>query len=535
LLLELDLTEVPVAPDPGDLLGQFRARGHPQLRPTLRALHDSAADKRVTGLVVKVGGRLPWAAMQELRLGVEAFAASGKPTVAWAESFPEGDMSSYVLACTFGQVWLQPTGDLGMLGVGIETTFVRGALDRLGVQPELEQRYEYKNTADRLLRTELSEAHRQSLDRLAKSIYDDAVAAVAAGRGLSEERVRELADTGPRTANEAREVGLVDRVGYRDEVYATVRAQLGGDVQLLFADRWRPRRWPRPFRHRGSGHVALVEVRGVITAGRSRRGPFGRQCGSDTVTAALRAAVAQDKARAVVLRVDSPGGTVSASESIWREVSRVRAAGKPVVVSMGNVAASGGYYVSCPADVIVAMPATLTGSIGVIGGKIVMRQLLDRLGLTTGSVWHGARSLMFSARREFSTDERERLAATIDTVYDDFVAKVAAGLDLPVAEVEQVARGRVWTGRDALQVGLVHELGGLRDAVRIARERADLPEDAPVRPAVHVPLLRQLGRAKNSEDPRAAISAGWPSLSDFTTPAGLSGPVALLMPPIAVR
>jgi protease-4 len=142
---------------------------------------------------------------------------------------------------------------------------------------------------------------------------------------------------------------------------------------------------------------------------------------------------------------------------------------------------------------------------------------------------------MFSARREFSTDERERLAATIDTVYDDFVAKVAAGLDLPVGEVEQVARGRVWTGRDALQVGLVHELGGLRDAVRIARERADLPEDAPVRPAVHVPVLRQLGRAKNSEDPRAAISAGWPSLSDFTTPAGLSGPVALLMPPIAVR
>ena len=291
-LLELDLTEIPAMPESDEWLARFRTRGRHQLRPTLRALHEAGTDRRVVGLVVKVGGRLPWATMQELRLGVSEFAASGKPTVAWAESFAEsGDMTAYVLAAAFDEVWLQPGGGLGMLGVGVETTFLRGALDRVGVEPELEQRHEYKNAADVLLRTEFTDAHRRALDRLAESVYDDAVVAIAQGRRLTAERVRELADTGPRTATEARDVGLVDRVGYRDEVYAAVRERVGADAELLFADRWRQRRSRarRLLRRRHGGHVALVEVRGVIAAGRSRRGPFGRQSGSDTIGAALRA------------------------------------------------------------------------------------------------------------------------------------------------------------------------------------------------------------------------------------------------------
>ena len=548
LLLELDLTEPPVTPDADDPLARWRARGRHQLRPTLRALHEAAADRRVMGLIAKVGGTLPWATVQELRLGVQAFTASGKPAVAWAESFAEtsGDMAAYVLASAFDEIWLQPGGGLGLLGVGVEATFVRGALDHLGIEPQIEQRHEFKNAADQVMRTEFSEAHRTALDRLAESVFTEAVTAIADGRGIDAARVRELADTGPRTAAQARDAGLVDRLGYRDEAYAAAKARAGDEAQLLFADRWHPHRRPKlPARRKG--HVALVEAHGAIMSGRSRRGPTGRQVGSDSVGAALRAAADDEHVRAVVLRVDSPGGSAVASETIWREVTRVRDAGKPLVVSMAALAASGGYYIACPADVIVALPSTLTGSIGVFGGKMVVRELLDRIGVTTGTVSHGARSLMYSARRGFTDDERERLAATIDALYADFVAKVAEGRGRPVAEIESIARGRVWTGRDALEIGLIDEVGGLRDALRIARSRGGLPADAPVRHPIHVGPLARLGRAKSSEDPRAAMGATLPGLSDLadlTNLAGLSRLAAALglppgsalrMPPITVR
>jgi len=536
LLLELDLAELPAAPDADDPLARLRARGRNQLRPTLRALHDAAADPHVVGLIAKVGGALPWAAMQELRLGVRAFAASGKPTLAWAEAFGEGtgEMTAYVLATGFDEIWLQPGGGVGMLGVGVETTFVRGALDKLGIEPQFEQRYEFKNAADRIMRTEFTEAHRVALDRLAESVFTEAVSAIAKGRGIEAVRVRELADTGPRTAPEALEVGLVDALGYRDEVYAAMRSRVDSDAQLLFADRWRPqRRLSVPAR--GRGHVALVEVHGAIVSGRTRRAPMGRQVGSDSVGAALRAVTNDEHVRAVVLHVDSPGGSAVASDTIWREVCRVRDAGKPVVVSMGGAAASGGYYIACPADVIFALPSTLTGSIGVFGGKMVVRELFERLGLTTGTVSHGDRSLMFSPRRGFSDDERERLAATTDAIYVDFVAKVARGRGRPVSEIESIARGRVWTGSDALAIGLVDALGGLHDAVRVARSRAGLPADAPVRRALHVAPLARLGRAKNTEDPRAVLGGMLPGLSDVAAALGLPATAALRMPSITVR
>ena len=536
LILELDLTDVPADPPAGDRLARLSAHGKRLLAPTLRALHEAADDPRVVALVAKVGGGLPWTAMQELRAGVMAFAGSGKLTLAWAETFGEGaaDTAAYTLASAFGEIWLQPGGGVGLLGVGVETTFLRGALDKLGVTPELEQRHEYKNAVDRLSRTELTPAHRESLEQLSASMFARAVADIAHGRRLSPERVRELVQTGPRTADEARQARLVDRVGYRDQVYAAVRARVDDDAELLFADRWRPRTRPRlPVPHRG--HVALVEVRGGIVTGPTRRGPMGRQVGSDTVAGQLRSVLADDKARAVVLRVDSPGGSSVASDTIWREVCRVRESGTPVVVSMGQAAASGGYFVACPADVIVALPATLTGSIGVFGGKFVVADLLERLGLSTGAVEQGARARMFSGRRSFTPDERERLAAIIDAVYDDFVAKVAAGRQLPVDRVEALARGRVWSGADAYARGLVDELGGLRDAVRIARERAGLDDRAPLRPAGHVPPLARLARPRNSEDPRAGVGGGRLGLDDVAAALGWPAGTELRMPPYALR
>jgi protease-4 len=475
--------------------------------------------------------------MQELRLGVQAFAASGKPTLAWAESFGEGsarDMAAYVLATAFGELWLQPGGGVGLLGVGIETTFVRGTLDRLGIEPQVEQRHEYKNAADLVLRSEYTPAHREALERLAESVFNEAVQTIADARGLDHDRVRELINTGPRTAAEARDVGLVDRLGYRDQVYDELRARTDGKPELLFADRWRPRRKLAPPPHR-RGHVAVVDVRGAIVTGRSRRSPMGRQAGSDTVSAQLRAAHDNDRAQAVVLRVESGGGSAVASEVIWREVFRLRDSGKAVVASMGNVAASGGYYIACPADVIVALPATLTGSIGVFGYKLVVDALLERVGLSKDTVQQGTRALMYSARKGFSEDERARFATIIDAIYDDFVAKVAAARKRPVAEIEAVARGRVWTGRDALEAGLVDELGGLRDAVRIARERANLPENAPVLGAIRIPPLARLSRPKNSEDPRTWAGAAWPGLRDVAAALGLPADAALRMPHITLQ
>ena len=536
LLLELDLVDPPASPDADDPLARLRARGRPRLRPILRALHEAAADPHVLGLIAKVGGGLPWAAMQELRLGVRAFAASGKPTLAWSESFGEGagEMAAYVLATAFDEIWLQPGGGIGLLGVAVDTTFVRGALDKLGIEPQLEQRHEFKNAADVVMRTEFTQAHRTALDRLTESVFADAVDAVARGRDMQVARVRELADTGPRTAPEALATGLVDRLGYRDEAYAAMRSRLPAGAELLFADRWRPARRPHlPARRKG--HVALIEVRGGIVSGRTRRNPMGRQVGSDSVGAALRAAATDEQVRAVVLHVDSPGGSAVASDTIWREVCRVREAGKPVVVSMGEAAASGGYYIACPADVIVALPSTLTGSIGVFGGKMVVRGLLDRLGLTTGTVSHGERSLMYSPRRVFRDDERDRLAVLMDAVYDDFVAKVARGRGRPVADIEAIARGRVWTGSDARDIGLVDELGGLHDAVRIARTRGGLPSDAAVRQAIHVPVLARLGTAKNTDDPRALMPTTLPGLSDLTAALGLPASATLRMPSITVR
>jgi protease IV len=437
---------------------------------------------------------------------------------------------------------MQPGGELGLLGIGIEATFVRGTLDRLGVEPQFEQRHEYKNAADVLVRKEFTAAHREALERVAESVFSEAVETIAAARNLTHDQVRQLIDGGPHTAPEAQAAGLVDKLGYRDQAYDAMRSRTGGKPELLFADRWRPNRKIAPPPHR-RGHVALVEVRGGIASGRTRRGPMGRQAGSDTVSAQLRAAHDNDRARAVVLRVESGGGSAVASEVIWREVCRLREAGKPVVVSMGDVAASGGYWISSPADVIVALPATLTGSIGVLGGKLVVDTLLQRLGVTTDTVQQGEHALMYSSRRGFSEDERARFAATVDAVYTDFLAKVAEGRGRPVADIEAVARGRVWTGRDALEAGLVDELGGLRDAVRIARERGSLPEDAPVLGAIRIPPLARFSRPRNSEDPRTWASTrslgpatgAMKAIAAAAAALGLPADATLRMPDISLR
>ena len=540
MLLELDLTTAPIELEPDDLVGKLRSRHRPRLRAVLRTLHEAGADDAVRGLVVKIGGAaLPWAIAQELRAGLAAFADSGTPTIAWAETIGEGGngTSDYVLASGCREVWLQPNGELALMGVATETTFLRGALDKLGVEPQLDKRHEYKSAADRVMRSEFTPEGREAVDRVVESLWDGAVDTIAQARRLDPDAVRAAADRAPLSADDAVAAGLIDRLGYRDEVYTEARRRAGDDAQLLFADQWTPPRKLPQLRNRSKGFVALVEGHGEIVGGRSRNGPRGRQLGSDTVSAAFRAVRENDNAEVVLFRVDSPGGSAVASDTMWREVELTRRAGKPVIVSMGALAGSGGYYIACPADVIVAQPGTITGSIGVLGGKVVVADLLDRVGLGTGIVERGDNASMYSLRRGFTDDQRQRLAAMLDRVYREFVQKVADGRGMDYDAVHAVARGRIWSGADAVGNGLVDRLGSLRDAAQVARERAGLPEDAPVRPAISIPPLARLGRPSSSEDPRAlaATVSGWGELAALAAELRLPVEGPLRMPSLRVR
>src|SRR5215475_437019 len=551
LLLEFDLTEPLVDVPPPDPVGWLQAQRRMSLRGVLERLRAASDDRRVRGVVATVGGRVGIARTQELRDAVREFRRSGKPAVAWAESFGEfgSGTTPYLLACGFDEVWLQPSGGVGLTGVAVEVTFLRRALDQLGVQPELGRRHEYKTAVNRLVERGFTEAHRQAADRLAESAFEQLVAAVADGRGLPAQRVRELVDRAPLLAADALAAGLVDRLGYRDEVYAELRSRLGGDVELRYLARYHPprslqrrvdetvARAARRMAGRPEPVVALVSGTGAIRQGRSGRSPLsGVAMGSATVGAALRSAAADDRVRAVVFRVDSPGGSYVASDAIWREVGRVRAAGKPVVVTMGEVAASGGYFVSVGADAIVAEPATLTGSIGVFAGKAVLTGLLDRLGLDTDAVARGQHARILSSRQGFDADEWQTLEAWLDDVYGDFVAKVAAGRGMSEQQVDEVARGRVWTGADAAERGLVDELGGLDRAVAIAREKAGLPADAPLRRWPALTPLERVRPPRSSESPAAAAhagwGAGWGSFAGTAARLGLPADGPLLMPPL---
>jgi protease-4 len=545
ILLELDLTGALVEDAGSHPLEKMANRRRLALRTLVGRLATAADDPEVVGLLAKLGSTsLSLAQAQELADSIRRFREKGKETIGWAETFGElgRGTTAYVVGASFGELWLQPSGSVGLMGAAAAGTFVREALDRAQVEPLFAQRYEYKNAVDSLVRKEFSEAHKEATERLVDSAYEQVVSTVAAGRHISEESVRELIDRAPIPAAEALQAGLVDRLGYRDEVRQAVDRRWP-DKTLLYVSRYR-RKWENLQRARRARRpaVGLVEAVGQIRLGRSKPGPFGRAAGSDTVTAALRAATSDERIRAVVLRVNSPGGSYVASDTIWREVSKAREAGLHVVASMGDVAASGGYFVSMAAEVIVAEPATLTGSIGVFGGKMNTSGLLRHFGLNVESLGRGGHALMFSPQTGFSEDEWAKLNEWLDFVYEDFTTKAGAGRSMSREAVHEVARGRVWTGADALGRGLVDELGGLQRAVEIARERAGLPSDAPVRPVLAVPPLKRLRQPRNSDDPAGFAQAGslaagladWGGNARFAEVLGLpsAGPLLLEMDPL---
>ena len=486
-ILEVDLERgIPeVAPD--NPFAAFGGERPLTVRDLVDALEKAGDDPHVVGLVARLGAApIGVAEIQEIRDAVKAFRTKKKFAVAYAETFGEfgPGNGAYYLATAFDEIWLQPSGDVGLNGLVGESPFFRGALDKLGVKPEFGQRHEFKNAMNTFTETKLTDAHREATRTLLESIYGQMVKGIAEGRKMTEADVRAAVDRGPYLGPEALEAKLVDGLAYRDEVHAKLKEK-GGTGAKLFGLAAYLKKEGRPHAE-GKRTVALVYGVGNVVRGKSSGNPLtgGQTMGSETVAKAIRTAVEDDSVAAILFRVSSPGGSYVASDTIWREVVLARKAGKPVVVSMGDVAASGGYFVSMPADKIVAQPGTITASIGVLAGKMVTPAMWEKVGVTFDQVEVGANANMWNASRSFSPAEWTRFNAWLDRIYDDFTSKVAEGRKLPKEKVLEIAKGRVWTGEDAKVLGLVDELGGYATALKLAKAAAKIPEGEEVKVAV---------------------------------------------------
>lgn len=549
-ILELDLDLGVSSTPPSDPVAALRAVNSPTMRALVAGLREGVRDPAIVGLIVHIGTCAYSAAqLDELASVLEDFARV-KPVIAYSETF--GEFGSATLAYRFAtlahSVWLQPSGEVGLGGIALSVTLLRGTLDKLGVEPQFGQRYEYKTAADQYTAREVTAANREMMQAIADSIVDDTVETVAKRRGLPVADVRAVADGPALTASEALRRRLIDHVGYRDEVYAAARAEWGPEAELRYVHRLHPGlRAIAAISDRTKPGVAIIQVHGGIVSGRPRPGIGGPQASSDAVGTQVRRAVADPDVQAIVLRVDSPGGSYIASDAIRREVIQARAAGKPVVASMGDVAASGGYFVSMAADEIVACPTTLTGSIGVLAGKLVLTGLKEKVGLVIEDVAAGEWATFMSSNTRFTDEQWEVLNTRLDEIYDDFTAKAAADRRMPVDVLRGLARGRVWTGLDAQRHGLVDHLGGVETAIERACALAGLDRGrAVVRMSPRLPFLERLRPVDSSESAiLAPAGASWATLATSGPDAvvhilaraiGLDAPGVLTLPwRVAIR
>jgi protease-4 len=483
--------------EPSDVVQQF-LRTSPSLRSTIDTIRRAKTDTRIKALVIRpVGAGALWAQLQEVHAALEDFKTSGKPVIAYLES---GDAGEYYLATAASRIVLMPAGQLDVEGLAYYELFFRGALDKIGVYPDLLHIGDYKTASNTFSEHGFTAAHREMTEALNRDWYDELVKAVAAGRKLSDDAARQAVDGGPYLAEAAQKAGLVDALAYEDQLDDT--DPIKGTVVISSAQYARAE--PAPAASAGAGRIALLYAVGTIASGESSfDAPTGLVLGSDTFTEWIRKVRVDPGIRAVVVRIDSPGGSAIASEVIWRELMLTRDV-KPVVVSMGDVAASGGYYIAAPAQTIIAQPGTLTGSIGVVTGKFVVQGGLDKLGIASAAVNDGPSADIYSPFRPFSADERSRLSEQMRSTYELFVKRVADGRQQTPARIDAVAQGRVWTGHQARELGLVDELGGLDLAIQRAAERAKLDPAKGVRLTVYpakrsiYDLLSRFGAASST-------------------------------------
>ncbi|MFZ0687094.1 MAG: signal peptide peptidase SppA [Terriglobales bacterium] len=457
------------------------------LRDVVDAIDRGASDDHVVGMIAKVGAApMGMAQTQELRDAVQRFRAHKKFAVAYAETFGEfgPGNGAYYLATAFDHIYLQPSGDVGLTGIILESPFIKGTLAKLGVTFHGDHRYEYKNALNFYTETKYTDPHKEAMTAIMTSWFNQMKDGICQARQIAPDKFQAIVDAGPYLGKEAVAAKLVDAIAYRDEVYGDVKSKAGDGAELLYLDKYLERAG-RP--HERGKTIALVFGVGGVTRGKSDYDPVegSQTMGSDTVAGAIRAAAEDKDVKAIVFRVDSPGGSYVASDTIWREVVQARQAGKPVIVTMGNLAGSGGYFVAMAADKIVAQPGTITASIGVLGGKMLTSGLWDKVGLSWDEVHQGENATMFTGTHDYTPAEWGRFQAWLDRVYVDFTSKVADGRKLPKEKVLEMAKGRIWSGEDAKKLGLVDELGGYDTALKLAKKAAGVPEGDDVRIVVY--------------------------------------------------
>ncbi len=498
----------------------------------VRRLDKAAKDDDVSGVILHIHGpEIGWAKLNEFRQAVQRVRAAGKPVTAWMES---GSTKDYLLAAACDRVVLPESGMLMLLGVRAEVTFYKNLFDMIGVQPQMMQIGEYKAAGEPYMRTEMSPAFREEMNALLDDHYRQIVGMIAAGRKLEEDKVKEIIDVGLCTANHAKELGLVDLIAYEDDI-KTVLAAENKDAKIKIAMNYGKKKIDTDFsglngmitlmnlmmgiedkpRKSKSDKIAVINAVGPIMTGKSQSDLFGSETmGSTTMIKAIRQARDDSTVKAIVLRIDSPGGSALASDLMWHELQTVK---KPVIASMGDVAASGGYYIAMGADKIYAEPGTLTGSIGVVGGKMALEGLYAKIGLTTTVLQRGKNSGVMSLTTPFSDSEKAAMQKLLEDIYNQFTGKAAKGRKMELEKLQSLAKGRVYTGAQAKDLGLVDELGTLDDAVAAAKVAAGLGEKDKVErlmlPRPINPFEQLLGPLEPETSARSAIpSALWAGL-----------------------
>ena len=466
--------------EPGGVIGQF-FEAPPTVRSLVDALRKAKVDRRISSVVIRPAGAAAlWGKVQELRDAITDFRSSGKPIIAYLEY---GGEQEFYLASACEKVFLMPSASLDLTGIASYELFLRGTLDKIGAYPDTLHIGQYKTASNTFTERTFTPAHLEMAQSLNADLYEQLIRGLADGRHKSETEIRALVDHGPFLPEDAIRAGLVDDVAYEDELDDKVKLASGTARFLDEADYRRVS--PTSLGLNRGPRIAVIYATGMIASGQSSYdSPSGQVLGSDTMAEYLRKARADSSIKAIVLRVDSPGGSAIASDVIWREVMLTRGV-KPVIASMSDVAASGGYYIAMPAHVIVAEPATLTGSIGVVMLKFVIDGTLKKLGMNVEGVSNGKFAGLYSPVRAFTPEERAKVQEQMQATYDTFVEKAADGRNTTPERIDKVGQGRVWTGRQAKEIGLVDELGGLERALAVAKQRAKLPPDSEVEVVVY--------------------------------------------------
>lgn len=441
------------------------------------ALDHAGRDSRVKGVFLRVGSAdMPVAQAEEIGAALKRFRATGKFAIADAPGFLSNGLGDYLAASSTDEIWMQPNSTFGASGAGAGALFLRGLFDKVNAVPQIVKRADYKSAADMYMEKDYTGPDREQTTAFLQSWVDNATAAAAADRHLDPKVLAADFAASPQFTADAKKEGLIDKIGYDDDARDAALARAGDRAKMVPLHKYISA--VRRGDEIGTGtRIALIEASGEIVDGAARGGMGSGVIAGDDMANAIRAATKDKDVKVILIRIDSPGGSVTASDQILDAVRKAQAAGKPVVVSMGMLAASGGYYIATSANHIVAEPATLTGSIGVLTGKVAIGKTLAMLGVGADEIGVGKNALFNSALNPYTPDQLANLNAQADAIYSDFTNKVAAGRKLPLAQVQQIAKGRVWTGADAKPRGLVDELGGFWTAVAAARKLGGIGAD----------------------------------------------------------